>query len=268
MKRIKIIANVLLVILIIGCTTVKAEQGIKITSLDNVSVKVGEYIEIPIGLEKSINLMGVGINISFDKNYLVPMSVKKENILTKGIMENSIGTKYENPIKILWFNTEQTNLLGKLFSIKFYAKKSGNTIIKIKNRTQDTFNDTYNDVRLLETSVHINIEDKKQVRSIIKQPKIKKIKLYKKKKNLGITVAKLKNNCDGYQIEYSINKKFKKSKTILSKRKTRNKFYINKIKKGKIYYIRVRAFVYEKENGKRQRKYSKWSNVRKKRIRK
>lgn len=62
----------------------------------------------------------------------------------------------------------------------------------------------------------------------------------------------------GYQVEYAVHKKFKKKKSVWTKKK---KITIRKLKK-KTYYIRVRAYV---TNG-RQKNYSKWSKVRKVKV--
>ncbi|MFR7538606.1 MAG: DUF6273 domain-containing protein [Clostridium sp.] len=58
----------------------------------------------------------------------------------------------------------------------------------------------------------------------------------------------------GYQLQYAINKKFKKKKSIQTKK---TKYTIKKLKKKKTYYIRVRAY---KMNGKKK-VYGKWSKV-------
>ena len=57
---------------------------------------------------------------------------------------------------------------------------------------------------------------------------------------------------DGYQIQYSLKKNFKKAKTKYSKS---NKIKVKKLKSKKTYYVRVRA--YKKINGKNV--YSAWS---------
>ena len=65
----------------------------------------------------------------------------------------------------------------------------------------------------------------------------------------------------GYQLQYAINKKFKKKKSIQTKK---TKYTIKKLKKKKTYYIRVRAY---KMNGKKK-VYGKWSRVKKVKIKK
>ena len=58
----------------------------------------------------------------------------------------------------------------------------------------------------------------------------------------------------GYQLQYALNKKFKKKKSVQTKK---TKYTIKKLKKKKTYYIRVRAY---KMNGKKK-VYGKWSKV-------
>ena len=65
----------------------------------------------------------------------------------------------------------------------------------------------------------------------------------------------------GYQLQYALNKKFKRKKSIQTKK---TKYTIKKLKKKKIYYIRVRAY---KMNGKKK-VYGKWSTVKKVKIKK
>ena len=58
----------------------------------------------------------------------------------------------------------------------------------------------------------------------------------------------------GYQLQYALNGKFKKKKSVQTKK---TKYTIKKLKKKKTYYIRVRAY---KMNGKKK-VYGKWSTV-------
>ena len=65
----------------------------------------------------------------------------------------------------------------------------------------------------------------------------------------------------GYQLQYALNKKFKKKKSVQTKK---TKYTIKKLKKKKTYYIRVRAY---KMNGKKK-VYGKWSKVKKVKVKK
>ena len=81
-----------------------------------------------------------------------------------------------------------------------------------------------------------------------------------KKGSVKITWKKVKN-AKGYVLELSTHKKFKKNTT---KKKTAKSVYtINKLKSGKTYYVRVRAY---KLNSKKQKVYGKYSSVKKIKI--
>lgn len=64
----------------------------------------------------------------------------------------------------------------------------------------------------------------------------------------------------GYEVQYSVNKQFKKK---TKKTGSSVSFTLKRLKK-KTYYIRVRA--YDMENGKKV--YSKWSSVKKVKVKK
>ena len=108
------------------------------------------------------------------------------------------------------------------------------------------------------TSTPIPRPDRK-VPSNIK--KVTKLTVKNKKKKTATLSWKKVTNADGYELQYATSKKFRSSK----KKKTPNtKISIKKLKKGKTYYFRVRAY---KKQGKKTI-YGKWSNVKKIKIRK
>ena len=82
------------------------------------------------------------------------------------------------------------------------------------------------------------------------------------KKSAKVTWKKVKD-ADGYQIQYAQNKKFTKNKK--AKKTAKTSFTIKKLKKGKKYFFRVRAYVKGK-GGKLI--YGKWSKVKTVLIRK
>ena len=97
----------------------------------------------------------------------------------------------------------------------------------------------------------------------IKTPgKVKIKKIVAANKKLKVTWKKLKG-VDGYQIQYSANKKFKSSKTVTIKKANTVKKTLKKLKKRKKYFVRVRAYAEGNLNGKRVVSYGKWSAVKK-----
>lgn len=83
-------------------------------------------------------------------------------------------------------------------------------------------------------------------------------------KNKKQITVKWKNlsKADGYQIQYALNKKFQKAKVKNVKKVS--KAVIKKLKSGKKYYVRIRA--YTKTNGKKA--YSKYSTVKSIKVKK
>ena len=71
-----------------------------------------------------------------------------------------------------------------------------------------------------------------------------------------------KVSASGYEIQYSTNKKFKNKQTIKT---VSNKQTIKKLKKGKTYYVRVRAYRYDSNGNK---VYGQWSQVKSVKIKK
>lgn len=85
----------------------------------------------------------------------------------------------------------------------------------------------------------------------------------KKKKQLTITIKKV-TGAAGYQVTYSTDKKFKK-KVTKNKNITKNTLTLKKLKKGKTYYVKVKAY---KKDSAGRKVYSKFSKVAKLKIKK
>ncbi len=85
-----------------------------------------------------------------------------------------------------------------------------------------------------------------------------------KKKTLSIN-WKSTTNTNGYEIQYALDKKFRKSaKTKVVKSAKKTSLTIKRLKKGKTYYVRARA--YALDGGKKV--YGKWSSIKKIKIKK
>lgn len=82
----------------------------------------------------------------------------------------------------------------------------------------------------------------------------------KKKRKIALSWKKVKN-AKGYKVQYSMNKKFAK-KSVKTKFCKKNKCTLQKLKKSKTYYVRIRAY---KLKGKKK-VYGSWSRVKKVKI--
>lgn len=104
----------------------------------------------------------------------------------------------------------------------------------------------------------------KKSTKVSKPGKVTGLKVKNKKKNKIIVSWKWKTSVSGFQIQYAQNKKLTKKKKSKTVGKWTSKNTITKLKKGKTYYVRVRA--YKKSSGKKI--YGKWSKVKKIKIKK
>lgn len=103
--------------------------------------------------------------------------------------------------------------------------------------------------------VTVDVTPKKQ-KAIVKVAGKRKLKV-RWKKDIRAT---------GYQVQHSTDRKFKKDKrTALVKKKGISTKILAKLKKGKTYYVRVRAYKSVKSGGKEIRLYGSWSSTAKSR---
>lgn len=91
--------------------------------------------------------------------------------------------------------------------------------------------------------------------------KVMHVNLFSNGKQIKVVWRK-KAGISGYQLQYSRNRKFTKNKKTVKAGKYKNHKVIKKVKKGKTYYVRIRA--YRKVAAKKV--YGKWSRVKKIKI--
>jgi hypothetical protein len=97
----------------------------------------------------------------------------------------------------------------------------------------------------------------------VKAPKKASITSAKNSKSKAIVVKyKVSGSAKGYEISYTQNNKFKKATTKTTNKKT---YTIKKLKKGKTYFVRVRAYNIRADGSK---VFGKWSSVKKVTIKK
>ena len=94
-------------------------------------------------------------------------------------------------------------------------------------------------------------------------PSKQNLKALKVVKGRKLTVNwKKDTKASGYQIQYSLDKNFKKKvKTVWVKKNRTISGTVSGLTKGKRYYVRVRSYKTEKLNGKSIKLYGKWSTA-------
>ena len=165
--------------------------------------------------------------------------------------------------KITGISSSYKKAYNSSFTLKPKAKgkityKSSNTKVatvnskgkvKIKGTGKVTIS-----ITAKETSAYKKQTKKVTIYAVPGKRDIKKLSSGKKK----LTVQwKKDNRSDGYQVQYSTDKKFKKNvKSVVIGKKQTTKQTIKKLKTGKKYYVRIRS--YKKINGKKY--YGTWSS--------
>lgn len=148
------------------------------------------------------------------------------------------------------------NSIGKsCFETGYFWIGSGKPVISVTIYTpENSYAAQYAKANGIQCQIVNKNVDKTKGKDKIAKAKIN-IKLSSKKKNT-ITVKWNKiANVKGYQVQYAMNRKFTKNKKIVKTNK--HSMQIKKLKAGKKYFVRVRAYSITKG----KKKYTKWSKV-------
>ena len=165
--------------------------------------------------------------------------------------------------KITKVSSTYKKSVGQSFTLKPKAKgkityKTGNKkVATVNSKGKVTVKGTGKatiTVTAKATSTYSKSVKKITVYGVPKKPEMKKLTAGKKK----FTVQwKKDKKADGYQVQYSTDKKFKKNVKSVNISKKSTKATVKKLKKRKTYRVRVRS--YKKINGKKY--YSGWGKV-------
>ena len=177
--------------------------------------------------------------------------------------QNSTTANKLKKQKITKVSSTYKKSVGQSFTLKPKAKgkityKTGNKkVATVNSKGKVTVKGTGKatiTVTAKATSTYSKSVKKITVYGVPKKPEMKKLTAGKKK----FTVQwKKDKKADGYQVQYSTDKKFKKNVKSVNVSKKSTKATVKKLKKGKTYRVRVRS--YKKINGKKY--YSGWGKV-------
>lgn len=183
--------------------------------------------------------------------------------------QNSSTTNNLKKQKITKVSSAYKKSVGQSFTLKPKAKgkityKTGNKkVATVNSKGKVTVKGTGKatiTVTAKATSTYSKSVKKITVYGVPKKPEMKKLTAGKKK----FTVQwKKDKKADGYQVQYSTDKKFKKNVKSVNVSKKSTKATIKKLKKGKTYWVRMHS--YKKINGKKY--YSGWGKVKSVKVR-
>ena len=171
--------------------------------------------------------------------------------------------------KITKVSSTYKKSVGQSFTLKPKAKgkityKTGNKkVATVNSKGKVTVKGTGKatiTVTAKATSTYSKSVKKITVYGVPKKPEMKKLTAGKKR----FTVQwKKDKKADGYQVQYSTDKKFKKNVKSMNVSKKNTKATVKKLKKGKTYRVRIRS--YKKIDGKKY--YSGWGKVKSVKVR-
>ena len=173
---------------------------------------------------------------------------------TNATLVNNLKTAIENAKSVrdnLDATQEDVDAAVKALNDAIYALTKPNTSVKPSLNPTPSASTT--------RSPQVVQKDKTTAENLMKQAKITKLTVKSKsKKKINVSWKKVKTAV-GYQVQVSKKSNFKKR--ILNKFTTKKKFTITKkIKSGKTYFVRVRAYAtYKDAFGNPQKVYSKWN---------
>lgn len=187
----------------------------------------------------------------------IAYSVRIESVSHKIIYKLNGGTNNKDNPSVFFetFDVNIKNPTRKGYNFVGWIKTGGGNN---NNKMTNYFSD---DKEKVEYAKSVGANDKDDVTLEAKWEKIKvaknSIKKLKSTKNsVTVTINKVSGSA-GYEIQYSTSKNMKKAK-IVKLSKSKSKATIKKLKKGKKYYVRTRAY---KKDPTGNKVYAKWSSV-------
>lgn len=130
-------------------------------SSDVTSAHCGEIVSVPVYISNNKGIMGFGIEVSYDENALTPISVTA-GAGFNGFFDDSISTADTNNFMVYWTGSENVSNDGIIFTIDFLVADNayGETIIGLNYSSDDTFDEDWNDVKLVCNNITLNISEK------------------------------------------------------------------------------------------------------------
>lgn len=127
-----------------------------IIKTDKIAVEKGNSELVPVYIESNPGLMGFKLSFSYDIEKVDVKSVSRGTITSKGNFNTNFGVK-DTQFDVVWNNTSQISDDGTLLILSVEAKS--NSEIAVTYSQPDTFNESYQDVKLKCNNIIVNVTD-------------------------------------------------------------------------------------------------------------
>ena len=127
----------------------ESEKG-SLTCMD-VYCSPGETVEVPVVITDNPGIMGFSIEIRYDKESILPVSIRKGDVLSTGTMYDNIGAETDDGIlKVMWSATENVETDGELFLVSFQSISQSESLaeLHLSYNQADTFNESWEELEL------------------------------------------------------------------------------------------------------------------------
>ena len=129
---------------------------------EGISVTKGRIFHIPVELSGNCGVMGIQLQVDYDVDCFIPLSVGNSGILNAELVNDSVSTSEAGSYKIIWAGSENNAESGALFDLEFLCredveKEIGN--IEISSVGSGTYNEGYNTITFDKASIAVSIKN-------------------------------------------------------------------------------------------------------------
>ena len=160
----KKIMSIALILIIISnfCIWSYAENSVEnfiFSDSNATTVSVGSIIKIPVSIKQNSGIMGFKILINYDANVLKPISIERGEVTQNGMINDNIGVTQDSEFCVIWSDNKNSFSNGIIFYINFTVLQTTeeNTIISLSYSQDDTFNESWEDVKLSCSNITLKI---------------------------------------------------------------------------------------------------------------
>lgn len=145
-----------------GSISVSTPDGTACVFANDSEALRGETISVPIKISNNPGIMGYRLTFVYDESAVTPVSaVSGEGF--SGNFDNSIGIK-SNIFDVVWSNSSNNTTNGNIIVLTFKIKETaslGKSTVAISYTQEDTFNEEWNNVKLVCSDFIIDIKSVK-----------------------------------------------------------------------------------------------------------